>query len=734
VGAGLSAAPLLSSGDVVAGRFRIVRFLAGGGMGEVYEAHDRELDEPVALKTLRPELIADGEARERFRREVQLARKVSHPDVCRTFDVFRHPLGRSLPDGRPAELTLLSMELLPGETLADRLRRGPLSPEEALPLVRQMAGALQAAHDAGVVHRDFKSANVMLVPGEGGTRAVVTDFGLARAVRQQLALTGSGALLGTPAYMAPEQLSAGEVGPAADVYALGVVLFEMVTGARPFEGDTPFATALQRLASEPRSPRTLAPHLDARWEATILRCLARDPGARFGSVSDVPRALVGERLAFPLQPRPRWPLLAALLATLLGAGGWLALRPAPAPQPLSAAPVALRLAVAVLGLRNLAGEPDSAWLSTALAEMLEAELRAGGALRVVPGERVARMTSDLSLPAADRLSRDRLQRVRAHLGVDMVVTGSYLARGGALRVDLRVQDASSGETLASASVQGTVEGLLDVVSRTGSRLREGLSVTEAGDAGQLRAAEVGTPEAARLYAEGLERLRAFDAAGARERLERAVELAPDHPLLRVALARAWAALGEGAQARAQAQAALPLARRLSREERLRVEGRAHEAAAEWDRAAGTDALLWDSFPDEVDHGLRLCATRVAQSRGGEALATVQALGRLPAPLRDDPRIALCEAEAAQAVGDLRRQRTAAVEAARRARGSGVRLVVAQARYLEARALRGLGDPAAATQASLESQQLFAAAGDVDSATRAAQLLGSAPRSADPKAP
>jgi serine/threonine protein kinase len=262
-----------ADGEVIAGRYTVTRFLAAGGMGEVYEVDDRALGERVALKTILPEIAADPTALERFRRETLLARKVTHPNVCRIFDIGHHqPEGAG--DGE--EVTFLTMELLGGETLAARLKRGRVPPEEALPLVRQIAAGLGAAHRAGVVHRDLKPANVFLVPERDGVRAVITDFGLARtdAAGKALAdMTGTGEVLGTPAYMAPEQLEGKVPTPATDIYALGLVLYEMVTGQRAFVGDTLFQIAIQRLQGEPTAPSVHLPGLDPLWEYTILRCL-----------------------------------------------------------------------------------------------------------------------------------------------------------------------------------------------------------------------------------------------------------------------------------------------------------------------------------------------------------------------------------------------------------------------------------------------------------------------------
>src|SRR5436305_2244328 len=291
--------PGFAPGELLAGRYRVVRFIARGGMGQVFEVEDLELKGRVALKTVRWEAAQDAVAVERFRREIQLARKVTHPNVCRIFDVSHHREEGS------AEATIcLTMELLPGETLPQRLRRaGPMLPGEALAIASQIAEALNAAHHAGVVHRDLKPGNVVLVEGRGavagrGPRAVVTDFGLARldsgadpAAGPALTLTGAAGVVGTPAYLAPEQVEGGEITAAADVFAFGIVLYEMLTGTVPFLGENALSTAVKRLREAPVPPRIHAPGIEPRWEAAILRCLERYPAARFASAPEVIRAL-----------------------------------------------------------------------------------------------------------------------------------------------------------------------------------------------------------------------------------------------------------------------------------------------------------------------------------------------------------------------------------------------------------------------------------------------------------
>ena len=734
--------PTFSPKELVANRYRIVRFIGQGGMGEVYEAEDLELREPVAVKTIRPEIAGDQRAIERFKREIQLARRVTHPNVSRIFDIEHHRTATG------EEVTFLTMELLVGETLSERLHRaGRMSTAEGLPVVTQMAAGLEAAHRAGIVHRDFKSANVVLVPSTpdpGGVRAVVTDFGLARRLaggEASAALaTGSGDIIGTPAYMAPEQVKGAEVSAAADIYALGVVMYEMLTGTLPFKGDTPLAAAVRRLEEAPASPRTHVPDLDARWEAVILRCLERDPAERFARAEDVVKVLGGEEVAAgkraleegrrrALEARRKKRLRFALagMAAVIVVAAAVAfhvlrdrqLREALKPQvgAVTATPVKPRRSIAVLGFKNLAGRADAAWLSTALSEMFTTELAAGEKLRAIPGEDVARMKVELSLADADSFAKDSLAKIRTNLGTDLVVLGSYIALGekggGQIRLDLRLQDTTAGETITSLAATGTEGRLFELVTEAGARLRNKLNIGEVSDAEAVgvRASLPSSSEATRLYSEGLAKLRQFDALAARERLEKAIAADPNFSLAHSALAAAWSALGYDLKAKQEAKKAVALSANLPREDRLWVEGRFRETTREWEKAIEIYGRLCNFFPDDLDYGLRLASVQTSAGRGKDALATVEALRRLPSPARDDPRIDLAEAGAAESLSDYKRQQAAAAKAVAKGQAQEARLLVARARLTEGSALLDLGHPDKARAAFEDAKRICAAAGD-----------------------
>jgi serine/threonine-protein kinase len=274
---------LLGPGSFLAGRYRILRFIAAGGMGEVHEAHDALLDERIAVKLLRQDLSRKPAAQERFAQEIRLARRVTHRNVCRVFDV-----------GMDGDRIFFTMELHAGETLAAYLqRRGRLDPSEAGPLVAQILAGVAAAHAADVVHADLKPSNIILSGVDDPcARVVITDFGMALPCCAQLGCTCSDAhLYGTPAYMAPEQVTGGTIVDTADVFALGVILFEMVTGELPFRGANVVELATARLTGDAPAARTLRPDLDPCWDEVIRACLSRDAAARPRNIAAVAQGL-----------------------------------------------------------------------------------------------------------------------------------------------------------------------------------------------------------------------------------------------------------------------------------------------------------------------------------------------------------------------------------------------------------------------------------------------------------
>lgn len=288
------------------GRFEILRFVARGAMGEVYEARDRELDVCVALKTVATLMCDSDRALRYLKEEVLLARSIAHPNVCKIYEWGTHSV-----TGSDFRVYFFTMEFVRGERLSTRLRRdGPFAVEQALAITRQLLSGLAAAHAAGILHRDFKSDNVILSEEKGQLRAVILDFGLARRVDRNSASSSFGPV-GTRAYAAPEQLQGLTLRPSADVYAFGVVLFEMLTGRRPFEQSDGTEQAFACLSRMPVAPSRTRPGLPRRLDGFVLRCLSREPRGRFANAADALVVLdnlhpAGTPISERSNPAPRW--------------------------------------------------------------------------------------------------------------------------------------------------------------------------------------------------------------------------------------------------------------------------------------------------------------------------------------------------------------------------------------------------------------------------------------------
>lgn len=450
--ASTTAARTFSPGDVAAGRFRIVGFLGAGGMGEVYEADDLLLaHEQVALKTLPPGIAGDAHAIARLKREMTLARQVTHLNVCRVFDVYEHLSDSAAP------IAFFTMELLRGETLAARLRRSAsLSTADATPWVQEMAAALGTAHAAGIIHGDFKPGNVMIVPSpDGRERLVITDFGLARRASTETlsrSVNTAGKIWGTPFYMAPEQFAGQPPTRASDVYALAAVAFELVTGKRACDKDSAAWSAL-----------------DATWRDAIRQCLGENPAARLQTVDELVSALTA------VKPRstPRWRWSAGLAA--LGLVGLLlilqapaTLRPGSAHENAAAVTIARQQNIAVLGFTNADGTPEGQAFSRGLAAVLADQLD------IVSADKPRFSFA----PAAAALDPDANSPIRVHrmLGADMIVTGRVEGAAAQRHITMELHHASAQQPTLMQSRRIDIGDRDQVLPQVRTQLAEMLGI------------------------------------------------------------------------------------------------------------------------------------------------------------------------------------------------------------------------------------------------------------------
>jgi serine/threonine protein kinase/tetratricopeptide (TPR) repeat protein len=785
-----SGVPLLSvppnavfaKGQILAGRFKILRFVARGGMGEVYEAEDKELNERVAVKTARFDHSRGEHDVERFRREIQLARKVTHPNVCRTFDVFRHTSGDPAA-GTESEVLLVSMELLEGKSLDKQVRgANRMTTAEALPIVTQLCAGLQAAHNAGVIHRDFKSSNVMLVwPPAGASsrsasqsalssqsiRVVITDFGLAHAEDHHgQTLTRTGDIVGTPAYMSPEQIEGGTITPATDIYSLGIVMYEMLTGELPFSGETPLSTAIKRLKAPAPSPRLHIPDLDEKWEAVVARCLEREPEQRFANTDEIVEVLRGGAIPpraasastqgagwdVPSSPsnvaattgtstlavspfaRWRWPALFIVAALLVIASVWVAhYRSALVTNPSSlgaAAPGVARKSVAILGFTNLSRRKDADSLGNVLVDSLWSQLDTDQ-LRFVPTDRVDEMKQDLALgDISGSISQKQAEAIRKYLGADILVTGTYNVTGQPQHFDIQwnihLLNAADGQSLGSIAQSGAQADLNDLVVHTGRLVRQKFDIrlSAAQEAG-LDASLSSNSDAVAAFSEAQEKLRTFDLPGATRLLQQSIDNDPKFAKAHSALSGAWDALGFESKATEEAKKAVEVSGKLSTESRDLISARFSATSRDWPKAIQQYAQLWTQYRDEPEYGLLLANTQIRAGKSRDALTTVAQVRSQNPPPGIQAQLSLAEAQAQDTLGDYPASLKSATTAAEAAQSLRANLLLARARIAQCIAHVNMAEISKATPLCEEAKKLNLNAGDQFGAARATNQIAKA---------
>jgi len=742
------------------GAYRVIRELGEGGMAVVYlgERDDQQFRRRVAIKMLRPGVYT-AEIVQRFRNERQTLAALDHPNIVKLLD------GGSTEDGLP----YLVMDYVEGVPIDEFCRSNQLSVRSRLLLFLNVCAAVRYAHRNLVIHRDLKPGNI-LITKDGVPRLL--DFGIAKLLNPEFLqtplVTQTEWRPMTLEYASPEQVRGQPVTEASDIYSLGVLLYELLAGRRPCRTEGQSRLEIERMIceKEPERPSgSVAPELrralEGDLDTIVLKALRKEPKQRYVSVEELSDDIQHHLSGMPVLARNptltyrsgrflrrhRESFATALVAlVLLGAiGAWEARRiltKHPAADSSRAIPsVRARPSVAVLGFKNLSGSPDSAWISTALSEMLTAQLAAGEELRTIAGDTVAQTKVGMNLTDAEGISANALERVGRSLGAGYVVVGSYLDSSGLnssshsagparrdVRLDARLEDTATGQTVVAASELGSEADLLDLASRTGARLRErlGLSKISELESQGIAASAPSNPEALRLYSEGLTRLRAFDALAARDLLTRAAAADGSYPLSHSALATAWRTLGHDLDARQQAKQALDAAGKLPRENHLLVEARYHETIRNWSKAIETYEVLVSFFPDSLEYRIALAGAKSSGGKGKDALKDLSELARSNPQAKDDPRIDLAISQAASATGDSKLRRDAAEQAAAKADRQGARLLLAQARSLECRALANLGENAKAATVCEEARRIFEETGDRGGLARVLHSMAEVP--------
>ena len=479
---------LLSLAGRTISHFHVLEPLGAGGMGVVYRAEDTRLGRSVALKFLLPQHSVDSAAKERFLREAHSAAALDHPNLCTI-----HEVGES-EDGR----LFLAMALYSGETLKARLaREGPLPVEDALAIARQIVEGLACAHAAGIVHRDLKPGNVMLLPD---STVKILDFGLAK-MRDQ-SLSGDSARLGTVAYMAPEQIRGEAVDARTDLWALGVILYEMLTGKRPFEGEHEVAIAHAILHDEPVRPLTLRGDVPEAVENLVLRLLAKDPARRHLTADDVVADLAdgGRTRDSGIRPvrsvthttgKQRW-AVAGATALVVGTVAYAALTRTSS----DAAGSAQRTAVAVLPFQNLSATGPHGYFADGLHNEILTQLSKVAALTVISRTSVMGYAGPKVPP---------LRQIAGELGVRSVVEGSVQVVGDRLRVNVRLIDAATGADVWGERYDRNLDDAFAIQSDVAQQIVAAVGGTLGGpELQRLTNAPTANAEAYRFYLQGRE--------------------------------------------------------------------------------------------------------------------------------------------------------------------------------------------------------------------------------------
>ncbi|PWB70112.1 MAG: hypothetical protein C3F15_14235 [Holophagae bacterium] len=603
---------LLEAGAVLGGRYRIEGRLGVGGMGAVYKARDLELDRDVALKVIRPELEADPEVLARFKQEIILAREITHRNVVRIFDL-----------GQADGIKFISMEFIAGQDLTGIIReRGPLPVDEATDIVEQVCLALDAAHQQGVVHRDLKPQNVMI---DSDGRVVVMDFGIARSL-QSSSMTQTGALLGTPDYMSPEQVKGEPVDARTDIFALGLIYYEMLTGRLPYTGDTPMATMFKRTQVKATPVRDFKPDLPPFVSDVIHRCLELQVHKRYQSAREILQDLTAWRggTALTIGPtvralRPtttagskrlrRGVVVAAAVAVLALIAAAVAFWPrgeevragqSGAGVP---APAADAASLAILPFRNATGDPALDWLGDGLAEMLRSDVGQSASLRTVSSDRVHQILRDLRLVPGAQLEEVTLRRIAEFGNAETLVWGQFARLGEQIRIDATVRDFERHSTVSLKAEAASESELLAAIGSLAAEVRDSLAVSRAGRRELEQQAFLPSSEsiaALRQYNEGLALLRAGNNLEAVTRFEASTQEDPTFALAHSRLAQTYDRLGRSEKASEASRRAVELAEGLPDAERYLI--LAQNASLAGDDEAGIDAYsnLLRMHPNDPD--------------------------------------------------------------------------------------------------------------------------------------
>jgi eukaryotic-like serine/threonine-protein kinase len=610
----------LEVGRVIGNRYEILQLLGEGGMGAVYKARDGEVDRFVALKIIRPELASRPDILARFKQELILARQVTHKNVIRIFDL-----------GEADGMKFITMDFVEGHDLKTILReKGKFTHDEAVKIITQLCRALDAAHTEGVIHRDLKPQNIM-VDAKG--RVTVMDFGIARSL-EMTGMTQTGSLVGTPEYMSPEQAKGEDVDARSDLFTVGIIFYELLTGKTPFHADTTYATLLKRTHERARAPMELDPGISPQINSVVMKCLETDREQRYASALDIVHdigqgTLTVSRTALSAIAVPSAPpsvapgvsvlqryrlWLAAGAAVIILAVVGIVFRGKIFPGTAKHHAGGPTVSLLILPLRNASGDPSIDWMGQSLAEMLRTDVGQSASLRTVSSDRLHQIQKDLRIPDNAELDQATLHQIAEFTSTDRIVSGEYAKLGQQIRIDATLQDLKQQHTISLKAEAPSEKQLLQSVAQLAQAIQQNLALSS--DAlKELRSKSFrpssDSVEALRDYNEGLQLDRNGNNLEAAKRFQAAVQQDPQFALAYSRLALTYSGLGYDDKAEEFSRKASDLAERLPPQEKYLI--LANDARISKDNAKAIEAYenLAKASPDDPDVHLALGELYVA---------------------------------------------------------------------------------------------------------------------------
>ncbi len=623
----------LTIGSTFAGRYQVIEELGKGGMGKVYKVLDTKIEEKVALKLLNLEFVPGDKTLDRFRNELKLARKISHRHVCRMYDL-------SEAEGMP----YLTMEYVSGEDLKSLIRRiGQFTVGKAVLIAHQVCEGLREAHRLGVVHRDLKPQNIM-IDSEGNVR--IMDFGIARSLKTK-GITDTGEIFGTPEYMSPESLEGKEVDGRTDIYALGIILYEMLTGRVPFEGETPLTVALKQKTEIPSDPRNVNAQIPENLSHVILKCMNKEKDKRYKDTIELTadlakieggmprtekiiperRPVTSREITVKFSLRKLFvPALIFIAVVVIGALAWRFLL-----QRRTVVFAADKPSLAVMHFENNTGDTSLDHWRKALSDLLIADLSQSKYIAVLSSEELYNILEEKNFLDVKSYSSRALEEVSSRAGVRYVLVGKMMMAGDTIRIDTTLKEARTGKIVGSERVEGQGEdsffAMVDALTR---KIKANFKLTEEQIASDIDreagAITTSSPEAYKYYREGVKFFLTGDYPNSIAMMEMAVGIDPEFAMAYRTMASAYENLGYGAEASDRLKNAFDLRDRVSDRERYYIQGDFFGQSEEtYDQAIAAYNELLELYPEDEIGNMNLGRLYLTLEQWDKALEFLEIL-------------------------------------------------------------------------------------------------------------